>query len=395
MLLLTMNENYTLIEVSNKGASKEFLNFQVELYKSDKNYIRPLDMDIEKVFDPSSNKFFRNGECIRWICKNGNGKTVGRVAAFIEKTIARNQEQQTGGMGFFDSINDQAVANLLFDTCQAWLKERGMEAMDGPINFGDRDRWWGLLVNGFMEPNYCVPYNYPYYQSLFENYGFKNYFNQYTYHSDMTDKHLSEFIREKAERVSKNPSYSFSYSNKKNLERIAIEFATVYNQAWAKHAGVKEITKTHALALLNSVKPLLDDQLIWFAYYNGQPVGFFIMIPEFNQLVKRFNGRLNIQAKIKFLVHKIMKKWNKAFGIIFGVVPSHQGKGVEAALIMAFARLAISPKFQYKEIEMNWIGDFNPAMMKIAEQVGGKIKKTHVTYRYLFDRSKEFKRAKK
>lgn len=389
-----MNENYTVIEVNDKNKAREFIEFQVWLYNSDENYIRPLDSDVEEVFHPSSNKFFRNGECTRWILKNKNEKTIGRVAAFIDKAVAFKQDQPTGGMGFFDCINDQEAANLLFDTCKNWLKERGMEAMDGPINFGDRGRWWGLLVDGFTEPNYCVPYNSPYYIGLFENYGFKNYFNQYTYHRLINNEGLSDSIREKAERIFKNPAYSFSYSKKKNLEKIAEEFTIVYNQAWTKHSGVKSFTKAHAMALLNSIKPIIDEKLFWFAYYEGEPVAFFIMIPEFNQVVKYFKGKLSVLAKIRFLYHKLRNKWHKAFGIIFGVVPNHQGKGLEAAIVMAFAKIALAPGFPYKELEMNWIGDFNPSMMKVAEQVGGKICKTHVTYRYLFDRNKEFKRIR-
>ena len=134
----TMNENFRLYEVLDSAEKGEFLNLPVELYKSDKNYIRPLDIDVEKVFNPSANKFFRTGECIRWILKNEDGKTIGRVAAFIEKTVARKQEQPTGGMGFFECINNQTAANILFDACKYWLQERGMEALDGPVNFGDR-----------------------------------------------------------------------------------------------------------------------------------------------------------------------------------------------------------------------------------------------------------------
>jgi GNAT superfamily N-acetyltransferase len=389
-----MNEDFRLYEVLDSAEKKEFLNLPVALYKSDINYIRPLDIDIEKVFNPTSNKFFRTGDCIRWILKNGEDKTIGRVAAFYEKTVSGKQEQPTGGMGFFECINNQSAANILFDACKQWLQKRGMEAMDGPVNFGDRDRWWGLLVEGFTEPNYCVPYNFPYYRDLFEAYGFRNYFNQFTYHRYINSEGLSDSVKEKAERVFRNSSYSFSHSSKKNIEKIADDFRIVYNKAWANHSGVKETTKAHAMALLNSLKPILDEKLIWFAYYNGEPVAFFIMIPEFNQVVKFFNGNLNLKAKLKFLYFKIRKRWNKAFGVIFGVIPEHQGKGVEAAIVMAFAKIATRPGFPYKELEMNWIGDFNPAMMKVAEQVGGRICKTHTTYRYLFDRNREFRRAK-
>ncbi|MFP4060961.1 MAG: hypothetical protein ACLFUC_10805 [Bacteroidales bacterium] len=382
-----------LVEVLEDKQRKEFLRFPVRLYRHDPNYIRPLDEDIEKVFDPRANKFFRNGECTRWILLDANGKTIGKVAAFVDWKTAKNNDQPTGGMGFFDCINNQEAANKLFLMARDWLMARGMEAMDGPINFGDRDRWWGLLVDGFTPPNYCVPYNFPYYQKLFENFGFKNYFEQYTYYTPITDAGLKPGVRERATRIFRNADYSFRHIEKKRIGKYAEYFRIIYNKAWVKHSGVKPISKLHAEALIKSMKPILDEKLMWFAFYKDEPVAFYLMIPEINQIIRHLNGKMNWWGKIKFLYYKWKGETDKAFGLIFGVVPDHQGKGVEGAIIMAFAEIALRPDFGYKDLEMNWIGDFNPTMMKIAEQVGAKIAKTHITYRYLFDRNKEFKRA--
>ena len=387
-------ETYSLVEVNDKKRRKEFLLLPVRLYKDEENWIRPLDKDVEKVFDPNINKSFRNGECIRWLLTDGSGETVGRVAAFYDKKIARNNEQLTGGMGFFECINDKEAAFILFDACREWLAGKGMEAMDGPVNFGDRERWWGLLVDGFSEPNYCMPWNYGYYKDFFEEYGFKNYFNQYTFRRKVSVEGIHPTIMEKAQRVFSNPDFSFRQIDRKNLEKAANDFRIIYNQAWVKHSGVKEITKTHAMALLQSFKPIMDQRLIWFAYHKDDPIGFYIMIPEINQIVKHLNGNLNLIGKIKFMYHKWRKTCNKAYGVIFGVVPHFQGKGIEGGMIMAFADIATKPGFQYNDLELNWIGDFNPAMLKLANQLAFKVIKTHVTWRYLFDREKKFERAK-
>ena len=384
---------FRLVEVNSKKLAGEFLLLPVRLYKNDPNYIRPLDKDVEDVFNPSKNKFFRNGECCRWLLYDSNGTAVGRVAAFIDHSSAKRNDQPTGGLGFFECIDLPAAANLLFDTCKRWLQQRGMEAMDGPVNFGDRDRWWGLLVDGFSQPSYCVNYNFPYYRALFENYGFKNYFEQYTYYSPITTSGLSDEIHAKAERIFKNEHYRFVHIDRKQLTRFAEDFRTIYNKAWTKHAGVKEISRAHAMALLNSVKPIMDEQLIWFAYFDDTPIAFFIMIPDINPIIRKLNGRFNLLAKLRFLWYRQRKICRRAFGIIFGVIPEFQARGVEGALVMSFAAIVDKPGFVYTELEMNWIGDFNPSMMKVAEQVGGKIFKTHITYRYLFDREKEFKRT--
>src|SRR5688572_29841440 len=134
-------------EVTSPRHIKEFLQLPVKLYKNEPRWIRPLDKDIENVFDRQKNKTFRHGECIRWILSNDAGETIGRVAAFVnQKTVTKGNDQPTGGMGFFDCIQDQAAAFMLFDQCKNWLQQRGMEAMDGPVNFANRDRWWGLLI---------------------------------------------------------------------------------------------------------------------------------------------------------------------------------------------------------------------------------------------------------
>jgi hypothetical protein len=386
---------YLLIEVKTNQEKKEFLQFPVALYKKEKNWIRPLDADVEGVFDPLKNKLFRNGECIRWILQNDKQQTIGRVAAFIDHKTARNNDQPTGGMGFFECIDDTTAAFLLFDACKLWLQQRGMEAMDGPINFGDREQWWGLLVDGFTPPNYAMPYNFLYYKKLFESYGFQNYFNQYTYHHFISSDGVKPEVLEKAQRVFQNPDYTFRNIEKKNLKKFAEDFCTIYNKAWARFPGVKPFSVPYALAVIEKLKPIMDERLMIFTYYQNEPVAFFLMHPEINQIIKHLNGKLNWWGKLKFWYLLKTGHCTKVLGQIFGVVPEHRGKGLEGAQIMKFAEIAFSPNFNYKEIEMNWIGDFNPVMMKVVEQIGASIAKTYVTYRYLFDRTKEFKRAKR
>jgi GNAT superfamily N-acetyltransferase len=391
-----MSNNYTIVEVNNPRRVKEFLMLPVRLYKDEKNFIRPLDQDIEEVFDPKKNKFFRNGEAIRWLLQDEKGQTVGRVAAFVDWKTAHKNDQPTGAMGFFECINDQDAAFQLFDQCKQWLEERGLEAMDGPVNFGDRDRWWGLLVDGFeFEPNYCMPYNFSYYQNLFEAYGFRNFFNQYTYYREIKKEGLSPVIEKKAERVRSNPNYRFEHLDRNNLVKYTEDFRDIYNRAWSRYSGVKKITRAHSMALMKSLKPILDEKLMLFAYYGDDPIAFFLMVPDANQIVKHLNGRMNLWAKLKFLYFKKLHPPKKVLGLIFGVVPEHQGRGVEGGLVMAFGDIALNKGFPYKDLELNWIGDFNPTMMKVAEQIGAAIRKTHVTYRYLFDRTKPFKREKK
>jgi GNAT superfamily N-acetyltransferase len=389
-----MTEDFHLSEVTTRRDIREFHNLPAIINSGDPNWIRPLLKDIEDVFTPSLNSLFRNGEAIRWLLKDNSARTVGRVAAFYSRKIANADQMPVGGMGFFECINDHTAARRLFDACRDWLSDKGMKVMEGPVNFGERDRWWGLLVDGFHPPNYCMPYNPPYYRELFENYGFRNYFEQYTYYSPVSDKNLSEVIKVKAERVFSNPDYSFRYMKLTEMRDITRNFMIVYNKGWARFPGVKTISEGHARLLMKSLKPVLDEKLLWFGFYKDEPVCFFLMLPEVNQIIRHLNGKLNIISKLKFFWYRRFSgKLTKAFGQIFGIVPEHQRKGVEGALIMSFAKLAFSREFRYKDLEFNWIGDYNPSMMHLLDQIGATIIKTHITYRYLFDSEAPFERA--
>lgn len=382
----------TILEVTTSVHEKEFLDMAVRLYKNEKNWIRPLDKDIEGLFHPETNKLFKlGGKAKRWLLQDTKGKTIGRIAAFIHPKW--KEKQPTGGIGFFECIHDRDAAFLLFDTAKSWLEQEGMEAMDGPVNFGERDKWWGLLVEGFSPPNYNMPWNFAYYQEFFEAYGFQIYFKQYTYARSVQGVNFDPKLVERGKRLLKDSDFQFRHIQGKELKEKAPQyFMEVYNKAWARHLG-KSLTLRETQVIFSKMKPIMDPRLIYFGFYKNEPVSFFINIPEINQIFKYVNGKLDLIGKLKFLWHKTFNPPNKMLGLVFGVVPEFQGKGVDSAMVMAYNEtFAKHDSFPYKTIEMNWIGDFNPKMMRVCEQLNAEIFKTHHTYRYLFDRNKPFER---
>ena len=380
-----------LTQVSDKRTAKEFLDVNALVNKNDPNYIRPLDKDIHEVFDPKKNKAFRHGEAIRWILKDEDGKLIGRIAAFTNKKYKnKGDDVPVGGIGFFDCINDQNAADMLFDVAKHWLMQRGIQAMDGPINFGERDRWWGLLVEGFEPPVYCLNYNPSYYRELFENYGFKNFFNQHCYALKVMERVQEKFYSRHA-LIAENPDFSARHIKKSQLEKFAKDFTIVYNRAWAKHGGLKELSLPVVLKLFQTMKPIMDEKVCWFIYYKNEPIGIWVNLPDLNQWFKYLNGKFDLFHKLKFLWVKKTKKCKKFTGLVFGIVPEFQGKGVDAYMIMEGAKI-IQGQHLYDDFEMQWIGEFNPKMINVAESLGTYRSRLLTTYRYLFDRAKEFKR---
>jgi GNAT superfamily N-acetyltransferase len=195
---------------------------------------------------------------------------------------------------------------------------------------------------------------------------------------------MSQLVWEKAERIRKNPDYTFSMLDLGQIEAFTEYFRTIYNAAWSKHSGVGTMTTLQAKATMKALKPVLEPSLLWFSFYKNEPVAFFIMIPDLNQYFKHLNGKFDLWAKLTFLYHKWRKNCNKMIGVAFGVVPEHQGKGVESAMIGACADV-VQKTLPYKEFEMIWIGSFNPKMIKLADNVQTKLTKTHATFRLLFD----------
>jgi hypothetical protein len=221
-----------LLKVSGKKTEKMFLDTARIIYKNDNTWVCPLDNDIRGIFDPHINSYFKHGIVERWVLTDDKKRLIGRIAVFVDFNLASSFDQPTGGIGFFECIDDKDAAFLLFNRAKAWLKEHGMEAMDGPVNFGETDKYWGLLVNGFTHPSFDVPYNPPYYQSLFESYGFQVYYKMEGFHLDIT-KPLPERLTKIAEWILNKPGYEFRHFTWKEEEKFIKDFVEVFNEAWA------------------------------------------------------------------------------------------------------------------------------------------------------------------
>ncbi len=380
-----------LIEVTNPQLAKAFIQVNPDLLREDPLYIQPLNKDIEIIFDSSKNKYLKEGKAIRWLLQDDSGKYIGRIAACVHpKYKNKNDEQPTGCMGFFDCINNQEAANLLFDQAKIWLQQQGMEAMDGPINFGERDRWWGLLLDSKSPPLFGMNYHPAYYKTLFDNYGFEVFFYQSCYYRPVQGR-LDDRFYEAHAKLEKRGGFSARMVKKDELDNFVQDFVTVYNSAWASHEGNKEMTLETAKKLFKSLKPVMDEKIAWFTYYKNEPIAMYINIPDLNEIFGRFNGKFGLIEKLRFLWFKNVAGFSKMVGIIFGVVPRFHGFGVDYYMIVEAAKV-IQGETKYEETELQWQGDFNPKIINISKHLGFEHSRELATMRYLFDRNKPFKR---
>jgi GNAT superfamily N-acetyltransferase len=384
-----------IIEVNDKESRKEFIRFPKELYKNDPYWVCPLDNEVESVFDPLRNPAFSHGKATRWILKDENNKTIGRTAGFIDHIRSKTNNQPTGGMGYFEVIENKDAAFMLFDTAKEWLSSRGMEAMDGPINFGENDINWGLLVDGFMQQGFGMPYHKKYYRDFFEQYGFKKYFEQYSYHRTVRGpgkdiEMFPERMIKIADWLSKRPGYSFRHFEQKDSRCYINDLVEIYNSTWSVFK--EDFTPLDPAFLeenFKKTKAFLDEELIWFAYFNDKPVAFFILYPDLNQIIKYFRGKMHLWNIIRFVYFRATHKMTRMRAVAGGVNPSHQNSGIESAIFLQLYNV-FKRKRWYKELELSWVGDFNPKMIAIYEALGAQKAKTHYTYRYLINKDLQF-----
>jgi hypothetical protein len=379
-----------LIEVKDRKTASEFLEVPKVLYKNDPNWSCPLDMDIENTFNPEKNPCFQHGDARRWIMKDEKGSLIGRIAAFYDRNKAFHNPQPTGGIGYFECIDDHDAANRLFEVSRLWLKDQGMQAMDGPINFGENFVNWGLLVDGFMPQGYGMPYNFPYYRAFFENYGFKTYFEQYSFH-DTFSRPYPEQMRAFGERLWKKPEFLFKHIEMNNAEQYIRDLVIMYDKVWSDFLeNYTPLNFEELYQIFQDAKAMLNEKFIWFAYHNGEPVGFLIVFPDINQVLRKLkNGKLNWWNIVKLLYYK-RKVITRGRLLLSGVVPEFQRTGVVGGM---YIKLTDAMRASgYDELELSWVGDYNITVNRMYGQFGATKEKTHITFRYMFDQLAPFER---
>ena len=372
----------TIVEVTDKKTAGDFLDLPRKLYKNDPNFISPLDKDVEAVFNPALNNFHSHGIIKRWLALDSNGETIGRIAAFINHQKNKNPDLIIGGIGFFESINDEATAFLLLDTAKQWLQQNNAKAMDGPINFGENDKYWGLLVEGFVPPSMGMNYNPPYYKAFFENYGFEKQYDQYTNVINVL-KPFPERFSKIADWIANKPDYTFIHFENKRFEKFAKDFQEIYNDAWSEFDDFTPMELETLKQSFREMKPIVDEKIIWFAYHNDEPIAFILAVPDINVLLRSFNGKLNWWNKIRFFLKLKTTTIDRIRFIVMGCKTKYQNKGIESGLIKKL-QVEVLPRNTIKEAELAWVGDWNTKMIAVHEATGATREKVHRTYRYTF-----------
>ena len=376
------------IKIFSKSNSKDFFAAALNIYKNDNNWVCPLNQEIDKLFDPEFNKVIKNGNSCRWILYQ-DSVPVGRIIAFWTEFKSKKTKPYSGGIGFFECINSQDAANLLFDAAKNWLKSEGMQTMDACTVPSENINYWGVLIDGFEQQGFGMTYNPPYYKELFKNYGFQIYYEQYSYHVDLT-KPFNERHEIFANRIIESGEFEFKHLDYNHTQKFVEDSSKVFNDVWSHfHADYIPIKSQDYYELFMSVKQFINPKFVWFVYKDNNPIGMCICFPDINQVIKPFKGKLTLVNKIKFALN--LKKVTRARLIAFGVHPDYHRKGVASPLFLKLINELRNAGI--KELEMSWVGDYNPTVSSIYKHLGNSyLAKTHATFRYMIDKNFEFKR---
>ncbi|MGE9516142.1 MAG: GNAT family N-acetyltransferase [Solitalea-like symbiont of Tyrophagus putrescentiae] len=364
-----------LIEVTNKREEKLFLDVVKLIYKDCPEYIRPLDISIENIFN-ENNIFYRNDHSKRWILLNNKGQVIGRIAAFINEAI--NNGKKTLAFGFFECIDSQEAANILFNKVIDFASTINAEIIEGPVNYGPTHAFWGLLTEGFdKSPSFEVTYNPKYYINLFDSFGFKVKYHQFTKMHYLDSDNLPDRVNRIADRVRAKEGFSIKTFNINQFTQFAKYAVDIYNDAWKDNVNFIPATIETFLRVFKNIKQILDEKLILFAFYNGEPISLLVCIPDPNAIMKDFNGKLNFINKIRFILKKNLI--SKVRVLALAHKSKYKNRGFEAVLFQTLSNYLNSSK-KYKELEISWVGSYNGVMLSILNSLNGINAKQHTVY---------------
>ena len=367
-------QDLSVEEVRTQHDLMTFIRFPWEVYRGNPNWIPPLIKDHLSKFSPA-HPFRSHSEMILFLAKR-DVKVVGRIAGIIDHNYIEFHQERIGFFGFFESIDDPPVAEILLSKVAYWLKARGMEKMAGPMNPSTNDEC-GLLIEGFdLPPCLMMPYNPPYYPVFVEDFGLKKAMDLYAYLLEEATFHLDRLNRITERLEKKEPQLHVRPINLRNFDSDLTIVKELYNQAWSKNWGFVPLTEAEIDDLAKNLKPLVVPDLVLFAYWGEEPVGFSVALPDYNQVLKHLNGRVGLLGGLKFLYYS--RKIHKIRVMLLGVKHAFRKKGIEGLLYIETFRRGIQKG--YYTAECSWILESNPLMQHGLEAMGGKRHKTYRIY---------------
>ncbi len=362
--------------VADKKDLKKFIDFPYLHYRGVENWIPPLRIQQKEILDTQHHPFYKDAEMALFIAEF-NGNPAGRIAAIHNKSYNRFNNEEAGFFGFFECIDNQHVANLLFRVAEGWFHHRGLNVMYGPFSPSMMGEI-GVLIEGFdKEPGLMMPYNLPYYDKLIQGAGFEKKVDLLAFRID--EAHLDKDKIDRADEIVKRrlPNLVIRDVNLKNLKSESVIIRDIFNKAWAKNWGFAPVSEEEFDYLVKELKLIIDVDFAHIAEVDGEPVAFSISLPDMNQVFKKMGGRLFPFGIFKLLYHK--NKIRQIRTALMGVLPEWQGKGIDTMMHQRSVMNGIRRGFISSEL--SWLLETNTSMINVAVRLGAVEEKKYRIYK--------------
>ena len=358
-----------------KAALAAFLQVPYRIYRDDTNYVFPLLNDMKHFHDRQRNPFYRHAEAELWLARR-DGEVIGRIGACVDQYNNNHWHEKVGFFGFYEVDDDSEAAAALLQTAADWIAGQGMDTMRGPGCFTSNHDWYGLQVDGkFNRPVIGMPYNPRYYEKHLTDFGLTGVQDLFAWDLQ-TNGVIPEKMQHLIDRIVARPGLKIRTFDMKRFFADASIVRDLYNRCWSENWGFIPLDDEDFAYMAKDMKSMVDADFLLVAELEGEPVGFALTIPDFNQATQSLKGRLLPFGWLKFLLNK--RRINYARTILMGVLPEHRKLGIDVALVHKMMKGAFAKGVTAGEC--SWILADNKPMNRILESYGADKYKTYRVY---------------
>jgi hypothetical protein len=363
------------IELGNRRQLKAFIKFPWRIYRDEPNWVPPLILDQLHFFTPGKNPYFSHSTAQLFMAFRDD-QPVGRISAHENNQHIHVHNDAAGFFGFFECIDDQAVANALFDAASTWLWGRGLTTMRGPVSFSVNHEV-GLLLDAFDEPPLIrMTYNPPYYAALIEGYGLRKIQDLYAYVMFESEE-IPERLRGISDLALEDPRLVVRTVDARDFKNEMERIKKIYAEAWSENWGAVPLTDEEFDRIVGELRLIYDRDLSFIAEYDGEPAGMSLVLPDMNQALKKAAGRMFPLGLLRMLWYR--RKINSWRMPILGVRRDHRLRGIEVVLCCRTYDAA-KAKRNYRKGELSWILESNMAANAVLKRLGARRSKTYRIY---------------
>jgi hypothetical protein len=367
------SRDFEIQRIKNSKDMSRFIRLPWQIYRDDPHWVPPIIRDVKFKLDRLRNPFFEHAKMELFFAWRRD-KVLGRIAAIVDDRHNEYHNEHAGSFGMFECIEDYDVAKSLLSAAEIWCKNKGMNRIRGPMNLSMNDEC-GFLLEGFhSDPVFMMPYNPEYYLEFFERYGFIKAKDLYAYLK--SDVGVVDRIAKLVERVKRKENVVVRPINMKRFNQEVESVKDMYNAAWELNWGFVPMTTNEMLLMAKKLKPIVEPELVLFAEVNGQPVGVSITLPDFNQVLKKLNGKLGPIGILKFLYYK--RKISGLRALLFGIKKEYRRTAINTVLYYETEKAGA--RLGYQWCEMSWNLEDNELINRFDEAVGGRLYKKYRIY---------------